>query len=113
MDPQLKAQLGQVIAFAVSSGTANAFGEIQVGSVATAPCRFENRIRSYERPDGTHEVTRLPLLILDASITTPSLDTRFWVPGTSPSSAGFARKPKGIWLAQDENGVGDHWEIML
>lgn len=111
MDPQLKAQLKQICAYSISSGTANAFGEVQVGSTATAKCRLESRVRSTERADGTFEVTRNPMLILAEDATTPTFEARFWLPGTSSSTAAFARKPKFIEPCIGERGELDHWEL--
>jgi hypothetical protein len=113
MDPQLKAQLRQIASYAVSSATANVYGEVGVGSVATVYCRLESRIRSMEKTDGTFQATRQPLLVLDADgdTATPTFETKYWLPGISSSTAGLARHPKFIEVVVDEYGAVQHWEL--
>lgn len=113
MDPQLKAQLRQIASYAVSTATANVYGEVSVGSVATVYCRLESRVRSMERVDGTFQATRQPLLVIDADgvSATPTFETRYWLPGTSSSSATYARHPKFIEVVVDEYGAVQHWEL--
>lgn len=110
-DPQLAQQLKQIVAFTASAATANAYGEVVQGSIATAYCRMEFRTRSTERADGTFQVTRAPLLVMDVGVTTPQFETLYWLPGTSPHTATFGRRPKSIEPLIDENGGVDHWEL--
>jgi hypothetical protein len=113
MDAQLKAQLKQVVSFKVSTASANSYGEINVGSTATAYCRLENRVVSVQKFDGTYQRTAEPFLVLDSDAATPTFETRYWLPGHSPNSPGFARLPKGITPYFDEIGVLSHWELMV
>ena len=112
MDPQLARQLRQIATYQVSLTTANIYGETTLGSTATAYCRLESRVRHVERIDGTYEVTREPLLIIDSSAFTPTMAMAFWLPGT-PLSAAFARKPKYIEVCVDEFGGINHWEVQV
>lgn len=111
LDPQLRGQLRQIIAFAVSTATANVYGEVAVGSVATAYCRREARTRSVERIDGTFQATRQPLIVLDSDAATPTFETRYWLPGVSSNTAAYAQHPKAIEVCVDEYGKVDHWEL--
>lgn len=114
MDPQLRRQLKQICCMSFGTATANEYGEIQVGSVATFYCRLETRTRHVERMDGTFEVTRQPLLILDSTVNstgTPDFDTRIWLPGVSPTTAAYARKAKNIHVCVDEFGRVAHYEL--
>lgn len=114
LDPQLAGQLRQILSVEVSSGTANSFGEIQVGSVATLFCRLENRTRSVERSDGTFDRSPFPFVVIDASTSfTPTMATRVWLPGNSPSTAALARKLTSIEPVPDEMGNLEHWELSL
>lgn len=115
LDPQLAAQLRQILSYQLSSGTANNFGEVQAGSTSTIYCRLENKTRAVERMDGTYEVSRpYPFLVIDAvSGFTPTMGMRLWLPGTSPNTASVARKPISIEPYHDENGVLEHWEMSI
>jgi hypothetical protein len=104
-------QLNQIITFAVSTATANIYGEVVVGSTATAYCRREARTRSVERADGTFQVTRTPLIILDADAGTPTFETRYWLPGVSTATAANAQHPKYIECCIDAEGAVEHWEL--
>jgi hypothetical protein len=101
------------MAYAVSSATANVYGEVGVGSTATAYCRMESRVRSMEKVDGTYQATRQPLMVIDADgeTATPTFETRYWLPGTSSGTAALARRPKFIEVCVDEYGVVEHWEV--
>ena len=111
LDPQLKAQLRQIITFAVSTATANIYGEVSIGSTATAYCRREARTRSVERADGTFQVTRSPIVIMDADAGTPTFETRYWLPGTSTATIANAQHPRFIEVCIDADGGVDHWEL--
>jgi hypothetical protein len=113
VDAQLKSQLRQIVTFRPSTASVNSYGEIQVGSTATAWCRLENRMVSVQKFDGTYQRTAEPYLVLDSDVATPTFETRYWLPGHSPNSAGFARLPKGITPYPDEFGNVDHWELMF
>ena len=115
LDPQLKGQLRQIFAYATSAATANVYGEVSVGSTATGYCRMETRVRSMEKIDGTFQATRQPLMVIDAdgTVNTPTFETRYWLPGTSSGSSGFARHPKFIETCVDEYGSLSHYEIEL
>lgn len=112
MDAQLKDQLRQVCAYAVSSATANLYGEILLGSTATAYCRLEARVRDYELETGVVGRTT-HFLVLDSDVATPSLSTQFWLPGDSPSDATAARRPSRVHPCVGEFGELDHWELYL
>ena len=114
MDPQLKTQLQQLIGISYTSSTANIYGEVQVGSVATVFGRVEQHTREYELSNGTVERS-LTMIILDADSTTgtPTFESRFYLPNTSVSTAAMARRPHIIQIAIDEYGKLDHWEISV
>lgn len=112
LDPQLRAQLRQVIAIATSSGTVNGFGEIQVGSVATCFARIENLTLYRDKLDGFYEKTKT-MIIMDSDAPVPTYSSRIWLPGESPTSAGFAAQPINIMECIDENGNRDHWEVIV
>lgn len=112
MDPQLKSQLRQLITYANSTATANAFGEVQVGSAATALVRIQPTRREYEQFDGTMERTT-HMVIMDGCSTTPTFESRFWLLEGSPNTAAMARRPKIIHPCFGEFGELDHWEIFL
>lgn len=111
LDPQLKMQLRQLISFAVSTATANIYGEVTVGATATAFCRRESRTRSVERADGTFQATRTPYVVLDADAATPTFETRYWLPGISTATIANARHPKYIECCIDAEGAVEHWEL--
>ncbi len=111
MDAQLKAQLKQVLAWKPSTASVNDYGEVQVGSTATALCRLESRTRSVEREFGSWQVTRSPLVILDCNVATPTFEALYWIPGTSAATAALGKHPKFIEVCIDENGHVDHWEL--
>src|SRR3990167_3365078 len=116
LDPQLRTQLKQICVMSFGTSTANDFGEISVGSVATFYCRQEYRTRTTERSDGTYETTRDPLLVLDSTVLstgTPDFDTRIWLPGFNSGSAAYAKKAKFIEFCVDENGAVEHVEIQV
>ena len=107
-------QLWKALQFGTS--TVNIFGEISVGSVATFYCRQESRNRSVERSDGTYENSAQPYLVLDSDVLTtgtPDFDTRVWLPGYSPSTAAYGRKPKRVEFCIDVDGGVDHVEIEI
>lgn len=111
LDPQLRAQLRQIITFAVSGATANIYGEVSVGSTATAYCRRESRTRSIERADGTFQATRTPFIVLDSDAATPTFETKYWLPGVSSTTAANAQHPKFIECCIDADGGVEHWEL--
>lgn len=113
MDPLLKAQLKEVCSIAFTTSTANSYGEVSVASAATFFCRLEDRMRSYERQDGTFQLGYKPLLILDNDVVGLTFNCRIWLPGDSSSTPALAVKPKHIWPVRDENGAVDHWELWM
>lgn len=117
VDPQLKAQFKQVVSLAFSSATANAFGEVSVGSAATVFCRLERDEREVERPDGTLARTTHRLILdcpLAATVTaTPTFDMRVWLPGDSSSTPALARRIQMLDVAVDERGNVEHFEIRV
>lgn len=112
LDPQLKAQLRQVVAYSSTTATVNVYGELGAATVATTYCRLEHRVREYELEGGTIAKTT-HMMILDGSGFTPTLATQFWLPGHSPASATFARRPFRIHPCVGELGTLDHFEVEL
>lgn len=113
MDPQLSAQLRQVISYATSSATADAFGQTLVGSTATLFARVEPRVREVENDNGTFSRTSHMLVIDAVAGFTPTLATRLWLDDVSASTAALARQPKVVHPCFGERGSLEHWEILV
>lgn len=110
MDQQLKAQLKQCIQYALTSATADIYGQTQVGSTATVLARVEPRIREVEIDAGTF-VRTSHMLVLDAvSGFTPTLGTRIWLDSTATTDL---RMPKVVHPCFGERGALEHWEILI
>lgn len=113
MDPQLVAQLRQIVSYASSTATANVYGEVQIGSTATIYARIEPRVRIADRNDGSFLRSSHMLILAPANGFTPDYGMRFWILGDSPNSATFARAVKSVHPCFDEDGALDHWEVLI
>jgi hypothetical protein len=113
MDPQLKAQLRQVVGYA-STASLDYAGQVQVGSVATLWGRVEPRYREVPVGSGIVEERTSHMVILDEAWPLSEAETRvcqFWLPGESLSAPG--RRAKVVLFSPDENGVLDHVEVIV
>ena len=114
MDPQLAAQLRQIVAYSLSAGTVDVYGQIQVGvSTATVYARIEPRTRGVDRDDGTFVRTSHYICVDSVAGFTPSLEMNLWLPQDSGATLALARNPKVVHPCFDERGILDHWEILV
>lgn len=114
MDPQIKAQLKQVVGYA-TPGVTDAAGQVQVGSVATTWGRVEARIREVPMYGGVEERTQ-NLIIFAEDFALSERDCReahFWLPGADVSAPTEARRAKIVHYCPDENGNLDHVEVYV
>ena len=110
MDPQLKAQLRQVIRYA-SAATVDYAGQVLIGSTATAYARVEPRYR--EVPVGSSVIEErtqhFVMLAEDFPLTENQARAAwFYLPGVDQ-----ARKAKVTHYCMDADGLLDHIEIFL
>lgn len=113
MDPQLKAQLKQVVGYA-STATVDYAGQVQVGSVATCFARVETSFREIPVGSGIIEERTRHMVIIDETWPLSQSETRvnqFWLPGDDITGPG--RRANRVHFAVDENGALDHIEVML
>ena len=111
MDYALKAQLRQVIAIAVSSSSADVYGQTVVVSAATCFARVEPRYREIPAAGGILRTTHM--LVLDENAPALDLNSSVWLPGDASSDTTLARRPKQVHPCYDENGALDHYEVLV
>lgn len=104
MDPQLAAQLKQVISYALTSATADIYGQTQVGSTATVFARVEPRVREVENDNGTFERTSHMIVVDAVTGFTPDLGTRVWLPNPRTTAAVAATGAISLELFNFGNG---------
>lgn len=112
MDPYLKAQLKQVLAFATPTGV-DAAGQATHGSTATCFARVEVKYREMPMYGGVEERTS-HMIILSESWALTEAQTRealFWLPGNASTDAGAARRAKSVKFCIGERGELDHVEV--
>ena len=110
MDPQIKAQLRQVIRYA-SSATVDFAGQVQVGSTATAWGRVEPRYREVAVGSGIVEERTQHFLMLAEDFPLTEDEARaawFYLPGVDQP-----RRAKITHYCADPEGGLDHIEITL
>lgn len=115
MDGYLKQQLRQVVAVKAPTGALDAAGQVQVGSAATFPCRYESSFREIPVYGGVEERT-MHTLILDETFSLSEAQARnalYWLPGFDLTDASVARRAKVVEYLVDEFGSLDHIEVTL
>lgn len=118
MDPQLKRQLRQVVAYS-STATLDYAGQSQVsaGSPATTWARVEARFREVPVGSSIVEERTSHIVILDESFPLSEWECRssmFWIPADPyAGSADNGRRPKMVLYCTDELGRLDHVEVTL
>lgn len=109
LDPTIKAQLQQSIAYAAASSR-DSHGDITYGSTSTGI-----KARVIRRPQ-TVTSSAGEVLVSDVQILTETaigINDRVWLPDDSSSDATLARTPKAIATAVDEKGSYSHTVVWL
>ena len=107
VDPQLKAQFRQKMAYAAPTGVGVDGDLIYLERPVIILARVEPVDRTRELGRGTRLDTTFRIYT-EAEI---QMDYRVWLPGENFNVREAARRPKFILELVDENGVLDHYEI--
>ena len=110
MDPQIKAQLRQVIRYA-STATVDFSGQVQVGSTATAFARVQPRYREVPVGSGVIEERTQHTIILAEDFPLTEDEARaawYYLPGVDQ-----ARRAKIAHYCYGPEGELDHIEVAL
>jgi hypothetical protein len=108
MDPQLKAQLRQVIHVA-SLTSVSAAGDPSFGAAVAVNARVEDDVSNKYGSDEVERESR-KRIVTESAI---RLTDRVWMPGDSETDATLGRTPMSVQELPDELGVIDHYETVL
>ena len=108
MDPQLKAQLAEVIYVATASSV-DAAGDASFAAPASRAARVVNVSDTVEADDGTKLSTDVAI-ITEAEI---PMNSRVWLPGVDQNDSSLARVPRYVEKAVDEFGNLDFYRTKL
>lgn len=108
MDPQLKAQLRQVINVAPLTGV-DAYGDQSFGAAVAVNARVEDDVSTKYGSDEVEQESR-KRIVTESAI---RLTDRVWMPGDSAADATIARTPMSVQELPDELGVIDHYETVI
>jgi hypothetical protein len=112
IDPQLKLQFTQVVAYAFSSATINIAGETQYSSAATTLARVENWEQLIQKFPGEFVLTT-HRVYMDGSLALKR-NVRIWLfEHASGASPAYAREPVMFKELPSEFGDIHHYELWV
>lgn len=109
VDPQLAAQLAQVMHWQACTGNNSSGDPIYGGAVSAISVRIEQHQREIRRADGSFKTSTHWI----ATTSAIGMNDRLWLPGVDSTDATLARLPLTIEQMPDERGAVDHYEILL